>query len=150
VRSTAALFLTACLALVPIATASAEPDLALRVEGYLGYSNLDVGFVDLDAFQGGGTGSVSVVFEQFYLQGDLFGDVFRHSLVAGLTFFWGAETPALQPTTAAVSSRVAVAFCCPAGSADESRQPVPSMPARYGTFEASIVVNPYRSAEPFE
>jgi len=74
-RSTAALILTACLALVPIATASAEPDLALRVEGYLGYSNLDFGFVDLDAFQGGGTGSVSAVFEQFYLQGDLFGDV---------------------------------------------------------------------------
>jgi hypothetical protein len=27
---------------------------------------------------------------------DDFGDVFQHSLVAGLTFYWGAETPTLQ------------------------------------------------------
>jgi len=74
-RPLASLMLTTCLALCPIATASAEPDIALRVEGYLGYANLDLGFVDLDAFEGGGTGSVSAVFGHVYLQGDVFGDV---------------------------------------------------------------------------
>ena len=74
-RPLAALSLITCLALVPIATASAEADVAVRVEGYLGYANLDAGSVDLDAFQGGGTGSASMVFGQIYLQGDVFGDV---------------------------------------------------------------------------
>jgi len=68
------LLLTTCLALTPIATASAEHGVAVRAEGYLGYSNLDLGIVDLDAFQGGGAASASANFDEIYLQGDVFGD----------------------------------------------------------------------------
>lgn len=53
---------------------AAEPEFAVRAEGYLGYSSLDL-LDRVDAFQGGGTGSVSLVFGELYLQGDLFGDV---------------------------------------------------------------------------
>jgi hypothetical protein len=67
-------FLIVCLAFILIENASAEPEVALRAEGYLGYSNIG-DFVDLDGFQGGGTGSVSAIFAQFYLQGDVFADV---------------------------------------------------------------------------
>ncbi len=59
----------------PYAKASAEPEFGIRAEGYLGYSNLDIFFTELEAFQGGGTGSVSVIFDQFYLQADVFGNV---------------------------------------------------------------------------
>lgn len=65
------------LAFVALSAASAraaEPDLAIRVEGYVGYSQLD--FIrEIDAFQGGGSGSLSLVYGPFYVQGDVFGDV---------------------------------------------------------------------------
>ncbi len=44
------------LVLYPHAKASAEPEFGIRAEGYLGYSNLDIFFTELEAFQGGGTG----------------------------------------------------------------------------------------------
>ena len=80
-RSIFSASLTLMLALLPAATISAEPSVALRAEGYVGYSNLQIDFpgffrsVDEDAFQGGGTGSASVVFDKLYLQADVFGDV---------------------------------------------------------------------------
>lgn len=50
-----------------------EPDVAVRADGYLGYS--DLRFVaDSDGFQGGGSGSVSLTFDRIYIQGDVFGD----------------------------------------------------------------------------
>ncbi len=66
------------LAALPASTISAEPKLALRAEGYVGYSDVEIEIVQEaseDAFQGGGTGSVSAVFDQLYLQADVFGNV---------------------------------------------------------------------------
>ncbi len=74
VRFWVSLLLTTYLAPPAIAATAAEPDIAIRVEGYLGYSNLDV-IERIDAFQGGGSGSVSLIFDRIYVQGDVFGDV---------------------------------------------------------------------------
>lgn len=63
-----------CLILLPLAATSAEPDAAVRVEGYVGYSKIDISSFDDDGFQGGGTGSASAVFDALYLQADVFGD----------------------------------------------------------------------------
>jgi len=61
-----------------LAGAEARSNLAVRGEGYIGYSRIDIdtGSADTDAdgFEGGGTGSVSVLFDSIYLQADLFGD----------------------------------------------------------------------------
>ncbi len=68
------LMLTTCLVLSSLVSTAAEPDLAIRVEGYLGYSELD--FINsVDAFQGGGSGSAALIMDRFYVQGDVFGDV---------------------------------------------------------------------------
>ena len=63
------------LTVLPTSTTSAEPKLAVRAEGYIGYTDLEVVNVDEDAFQGGGAGSASAVFDWLYLQGDVFGNV---------------------------------------------------------------------------
>lgn len=63
------------LTLLPTNSLAVEPDFAARAEGFIGYSNLEVQSSDEDAFQGGGTGSASVVFDRIYLQGDVFGNV---------------------------------------------------------------------------
>ena len=66
--------LVATSAVVSAGFAAAEsPRIAVRGEGYLGYSSLDV-FERIDAFQGGGAGSVSLVLDRLYVQGDVFGD----------------------------------------------------------------------------
>ena len=70
----AALLLTACLLLSPVATSAVEPGVAIRAEGYLGYSSIDL-INRVDAFQGGGSGSVSLTVDRLYVQGDVFGDV---------------------------------------------------------------------------
>ena len=70
-----------CLVLLPIAATSAEPDAAVRVEGYIGYSQVDVLSLDDDGLQGGGTGSASVVFDKLYLQTDIFGDVTDYDIL---------------------------------------------------------------------
>lgn len=61
-----------------LAGAETRSNLAVRGEGYIGYSRIDIdtGSTDTDAdgFEGGGTGSVSVLFDSIYLQADLFGD----------------------------------------------------------------------------
>lgn len=61
-----------------VAGAEARSNLAVRGEGYIGYSRFDIdtGFADTDAdgFEGGGTGSVSALFDSIYLQADVFGD----------------------------------------------------------------------------
>jgi hypothetical protein len=67
--------MTIRLAVLPASTISAEPSFAVRAEGYVGYTNIELGDFEEDAFQGGGAGSASVVFDQLYLQGDVFGDV---------------------------------------------------------------------------
>ncbi len=60
------------------ASAQAEPRLAARGEGYIGYVNLSAELFgrqdEEDAFQGGGAGSLSLTISDFYLQGDVFGD----------------------------------------------------------------------------
>ena len=96
-RIASTVLLVAALALCPITTASASADVALRVEGYMGYANLDLGFVDLDGFQGGGAASVSAVFGELYLQGDFFGnaihyeqDVDAKTIGPGLHLGWRA------------------------------------------------------------
>lgn len=68
------MWIVICLAVLPVATVSAESRVALRGEGYIGYSEIDLGFFDEDTFQRGGVGSVSLVVDQLYLQGDVFGD----------------------------------------------------------------------------
>jgi hypothetical protein len=61
----------------------AQDDLALAVrgEGYLGYSKLEIdgSLIDFDGdgLDGGAAGSVSAIVESFYLQGDVLGD-FSH------------------------------------------------------------------------
>lgn len=67
-------FMTICLVALPTQRGSAEPRVALRGEGYLGYSTLELESLEEDAFQGGGAGSASVVLDRWYLQGDVFGD----------------------------------------------------------------------------
>jgi len=62
------------LGLLPFGVASAEPVVAVRGEGYLGYSEIDLFNVDIEGFQGGGVGSASLVLDGLYLQGDVFGD----------------------------------------------------------------------------
>ena len=56
------------LALLPAARTSAEPKVALRGEGYVGYSIIEIDSpladAEEDAFQGGGTGSASVVLDK--------------------------------------------------------------------------------------
>jgi hypothetical protein len=82
------------LAVLPTTALAAEPDFAARVEGFIGYTNLEVFNSDEDAFQGGGTGSASVVFDRIYLQGDIFGNVMEfdeedfESVGAGAHFGW--------------------------------------------------------------
>lgn len=61
------------LALSSLAARAADPLLAIRAEGYLGYSRIEA-FDEFDGFQGGGTGSLSLVLDEFYVQGDVFGD----------------------------------------------------------------------------
>lgn len=63
-----------CLVVLQPTWTAAEPSVAVRGEGYVGYSNLDLGFTDADGFEGGGTASVSAVFGGLYLQTDVFGD----------------------------------------------------------------------------
>ncbi len=74
-RRLLSILMTSCLLVLPGTTASAEPRFALRGEGYVGYTNLEVVNSEEDAFQGGGTGSASAVFDSLYLQADVFGDV---------------------------------------------------------------------------
>jgi len=63
----------------PIAEARSEPALALRGEGYVGFSRLHVESSlaegSEEVFQGGGAGSASATFGALYVQGDVFGDV---------------------------------------------------------------------------
>ncbi|HEB91362.1 MAG TPA: hypothetical protein ENI85_17430 [Deltaproteobacteria bacterium] len=83
-RFSASLRVAAFIAFLPVATNAADPEIAVRVDGYLGYGNLDLFLFEEDAFQGGGSGSVSAVFDAFYVQADVFGDVmdFEGSLEA--------------------------------------------------------------------
>ena len=82
------------LAVLPTSTISAEPKLAVRAEGYIGYTNLEVEHLEEDAFQGGGTGSASAVFDPLYLQADVFGNVMEfdrdstESVGAGVHLGW--------------------------------------------------------------
>lgn len=66
--------MSACLLAYPTVAWGDAPTLAVRADGYLGYGNLELGNVDSDAFQGGGSASASAVFDQLYLQLDVFGD----------------------------------------------------------------------------
>lgn len=95
-RSLVSVWIVICLAvlLLPAATVSAESRVALRAEGYIGYSKIDLGFFDEDTFQGGGTGSASLVVDQLYLQGDVFGDAMDFDVLdtdtvgGGVHFGW--------------------------------------------------------------
>lgn len=62
------------LVFVARAADAATPDTAVRAEGYVGYSQLDLGALDDDGFQGGGVGSVSAAIDRLHLQADVFGD----------------------------------------------------------------------------
>jgi hypothetical protein len=73
--------LMAWLVVLPTTSTRADSSLALRGEGYIGYSNLEFGAFDDDAFQGGGTGSVSIVEDGLYLQADVFGDAADYGLL---------------------------------------------------------------------
>lgn len=68
----------ACVAATGSTRAIAEPTLAARAEGYVGYVNLSAEIfgqqVEEHAFQGGGSGSLSLAISEFYIQGDVFGD----------------------------------------------------------------------------
>lgn len=63
---------------LPFAARGEAPKLAVRADGYLGYSHLEshlgIQDADGDAFQGGGSASASAVFDRLYTQLDVFGD----------------------------------------------------------------------------
>lgn len=52
--------MTIGLVALPTDRGSAEPRVARRGEGYLGYSILELESIEEDAFQGGGAGSASI------------------------------------------------------------------------------------------
>ncbi|HPG26967.1 MAG: hypothetical protein H6748_13345 [Spirochaetaceae bacterium] len=62
------------LLLLVAGIASAQSGTAFRAEGYLGYTNLELGPIDEDAFQGGAGGSFSAFWDALYFQFDVFGD----------------------------------------------------------------------------
>lgn len=63
-----------CLLAFPGVAGAGAANVAVRADGYLGYSNLDIENADGDALQGGGTASASAVFDWLYTQLDVFGD----------------------------------------------------------------------------
>lgn len=71
-------FLAAFLALAGLLLAANgasanDADIAVRAEGYVGYTRLDL-FQQFDGVQGGGAGSLSAVFDAFYIQANVFGE----------------------------------------------------------------------------
>jgi len=78
-RSIASVLVVSCLVALPVMTARSAPGVALRGEGYVGFTRLAVesssASADDEVFQGGGAGSLSLTFDTLYVQGDVFGDV---------------------------------------------------------------------------
>lgn len=73
-RTTLGIVIPLMLVVGTRAADATTPDAAVRVEGYVGYSQLDLGGLDDEGFQGGGVGSVSAAIDRLHLQADVFGD----------------------------------------------------------------------------
>ena len=79
------------LTTTPAPVLAEGPEVAFRGEGYLGYHTVEFLFLDEDAFQGGGAGSMSIAGESLYLQLDVGGDAIDYDNADADGFFAGGH-----------------------------------------------------------